>query len=262
MARGSVTVTEAPCSCICAATLSAGESRTSSLCGLNAAPRTAICRPTMEPPHSSRARSTIRTRRRMLIASTSRRKVSAWSAPSSPARAMKARMSLGRQPPPNPRPALRNAAPDPLVQPDRVGQPGHVGPGGLTQLGHRVDEGDLGGQERVRGDLDQLRGRQVGDDLGRAVAERDGVHRVQLLHGGIRRGAALDAVHEPIGSEGVLDGVALAEELRVPQQGCLGRRSRIRSARSSAVPTGTVDLPTTRSPGLRCGSRSSTAAYT
>ena len=47
----------------------------------------------------------------MLIESTSRRKVSAWSAPSSPARAMNARMSLGRQPPPKPSPALRKRRP-------------------------------------------------------------------------------------------------------------------------------------------------------
>ncbi|OUD85812.1 hypothetical protein BC477_15495 [Clavibacter michiganensis subsp. michiganensis] len=47
----------------------------------------------------------------MLMESTSRRNVSAWSAPSSPARAMKARMSLGRQPPPKPIPALRKRRP-------------------------------------------------------------------------------------------------------------------------------------------------------
>ena len=111
IARGSVTVTLAPWSCICAATLSAGESRTSSECGLNATPSTPMRRPTIEPPSSSRARSTIRTRRRMLIESTSRRNVSAWSTPSSPARAMNARMSFGRQPPPNPSPALRKRRP-------------------------------------------------------------------------------------------------------------------------------------------------------
>ena len=110
-ACGSVTETSAPWSCIWAATLSAGESRTSSLSGLNAAPSTATRRPTIDPPQTSRARSTMRTRRRMLIASTSRRKLSAWSTPSSPARAMKARMSLGRQPPPKPSPALRNFRP-------------------------------------------------------------------------------------------------------------------------------------------------------
>ena len=53
----------------------------------------------------------MRERRRRLISSTSRRKVRAWSAPSSPARAMNARMSLGRQPPPKPMPALRNLRP-------------------------------------------------------------------------------------------------------------------------------------------------------
>ena len=68
-------------------------------------------RPTIEPLHTSRARSTIRTRRRILMESTSRRNDSAWSTPSSPARAMNARMSLGRQPPPKPRPAFRNLRP-------------------------------------------------------------------------------------------------------------------------------------------------------
>ncbi len=110
-AAGSVTRTVAPCSCSWAATLSAGESRMSSESGLNAAPRTAIRLPSNDPSQTSRASSTIRIRRRMLMLSTSRRNVSAWSAPSSPARAMKARMSLGRQPPPNPRPALRNLRP-------------------------------------------------------------------------------------------------------------------------------------------------------
>ena len=83
----------------------------SSLLGLNAAPSTATRRPSSEPSHTSRVRSTIRWRRRMLMSSTSRRNVSAWSAPSSPARAMNARMSLGRQPPPKPSPALRNRRP-------------------------------------------------------------------------------------------------------------------------------------------------------
>jgi len=79
--------------------------------GLKAAPRTATRLSTSVPPQCSRARSTIRERRLTLIASISRRNSSASSAPSSPARAMNARMSLGRQPPPNPTPALRNLRP-------------------------------------------------------------------------------------------------------------------------------------------------------
>lgn len=58
------------------ATVSAGESRTSSEFGLNVAPSTVMLRP-MTLPSSSRARSTTRWRRRILIASTSRRNVSA-----------------------------------------------------------------------------------------------------------------------------------------------------------------------------------------
>ena len=42
--------------------------------------------------------------------------------------------------------------------------------GGLADLGHRVDEGDLGGQEGVRGGLHQLGGREVGDHERRALA--------------------------------------------------------------------------------------------
>ena len=55
--------------------------------------------------------STVRSRRRRLISSTSCRNDTAWSTPSSSARAMNARMSLGRQPPPKPSPADRNRRP-------------------------------------------------------------------------------------------------------------------------------------------------------
>ncbi|CAM5242287.1 hypothetical protein SFUMM280S_03168 [Streptomyces fumanus] len=112
MPLGSYTVTWPPWRWICPATFSAGESRTSSESGLKVAPSTATRLPRNGPPPSAwRASSTIWPRWRMLIESISRRKVSAWSAPSSPARAMNARMSLGRQPPPKPIPARRNFRP-------------------------------------------------------------------------------------------------------------------------------------------------------
>ena len=76
-AAGSVTRTVAPCNCNCAATFNAGESRMSSESGLNAAPNTATRFPSNDPSHTSRANSTIRIRRRMLMASTSRKNVSA-----------------------------------------------------------------------------------------------------------------------------------------------------------------------------------------
>nr|KEP24631.1 hypothetical protein DA06_01410 [Georgenia sp. SUBG003] len=103
--------TSAPSPAMLLAMSRAGELRMSSLSGLNAAPRTATRRPVKVPPTATRARWMAWSRRRSLMESTSRRKVRAWSTPSSPARAMKARMSLGRQPPPNPIPARRNFFP-------------------------------------------------------------------------------------------------------------------------------------------------------
>ncbi len=111
----------------------------------------------------------MRTRRRMLMESISRRKASAWSAPSSPARAMKARMSLGRQPPPKPRPALRKRRPIRASYPIASASCVDVRAAGLAHLGHGVDERDLGRQKGIRRGLDQLGGRVVGHDLRHAV---------------------------------------------------------------------------------------------
>ena len=111
IAWGSYTLTWAPARLSAPATANAGESRTSSDSGLNAAPSTVTRASCKEPPHASFTILTSFSRRRRLIASTSRRKVNAWSAPNSPARAINARMSFGRQPPPNPSPALRNFRP-------------------------------------------------------------------------------------------------------------------------------------------------------
>ena len=86
-------------------------------------------------------------------------------------------------------------------------------PAASADVGHGVDEGDLGGEERVGGDLDQLGGGPVGDDDGGAVEDRPGVDGAQQGLGA-RRG---DAEDEPVGVQGVGDGVALAQELRVPR---------------------------------------------
>ena len=180
----------------------------------------------------------MRERRRRLISSTSRRNVRAWSAPSSPARAMNARMSLGRQPPPKPMPALRNLRPIRSSWPIASASWDDVRAGGLADLGHGVDERDLGGQERVGGDLDQLGGREVGDQARRAGGQRCGVHLVQ--QGGVGLGGRPgDAVHEPVRGQGVLDGEALAQELGVPGQA----RPACRRARPAAA---------ARAAGRRC----------
>ena len=101
----------------------------------------------------------------------------------------------------------------------RAGQLGDVAAGGLADLGHRVDEGDLGGEERVGGDLDQLGGGEVGDDhrhlavLGGGQVEDAlvrGVAACALAH------SALDADDDPVGAQHVLDGEALLQELGAP----------------------------------------------
>ena len=112
---------------------------------------------------------------------------------------------------------VEELAPDPVVVADRVGELGDVGAGGLADLGHGVDEGDLGGQERVGRGLDQLGGGVVGDQARGAGGQRAGVHGVEQGDVGLGGGPG-DAVHEPVGGHGVLDGEALAQELGVPGQ--------------------------------------------
>ena len=98
--------------------------------------------------------------------------------------------------------------------PDRVGELHDVGTGGLAELGHRVDEGDLRGEERVGGVLHQLGGREVDHDIGHPVHEDRGERRGELVGVGL----AVDADDEAVGLEGVLHGEALAGELRAPRE--------------------------------------------
>ena len=149
---------------------------------------------------------------------------------------------------------VEEPAADPGVVADRVGELRDVGAAGLADLGHRVDERDLGGQERVRRDLDQLGGRVVGDD--QRGARRPAARRTprRALRSPARRRPGGHAVDQPVRDAG-------CPRPRSPRAGTPGSRpasapgstSAISSASRAAVPTGTVDLPTTRSPGVRCG---------
>ena len=145
----------------------------SSLSGLNAAPRTATRLPSSEPSQTSRASSTMRIRRRMLMLSTSsqegQRLVGAELAGAGHERAD----VLGQAAAAEAEAGVEELAADPVVVADRVGQLLDVGAGGLAQLGHRVDEGDLGGEEGVGRRLHHLGGGVVGDDLrGAALDDR------------------------------------------------------------------------------------------
>ena len=118
---------------------------------------------------------------------------------------------------------VERSASDPLVEADGVGQQGHVASGHLAQLGHRVDEGDLGGQERVRGHLDQLRRGVVHDETGHPSGEDRRVDLVQHGDRGMALVAAVDPVYQPVRLEGVAHREPLPEELGVPRQLLPGR---------------------------------------
>ena len=122
---------------------------------------------------------------------------------------------------------VEEAPADAGVVADRVGELRDVGAGRLAQLGHRVDERDLGGEERVGGDLDQLGGRVVGDDPGRALRHAVS-HRPRRASSAARCAglAVRHAVDQAVGVQRVLDREALAEELRVPHQRRVGLGSR------------------------------------
>jgi hypothetical protein len=96
-----------------------------------------------------------------------------------------------------------------------------VGPGGGAHVGHRVDEGDLGGQEGVRGHLDELRGVHVRHHQRHASVEVGGVDLPEHLLRPLRP----DADEDPVRPHRVCDRSPLAEELRVPRQlGIAGNR--------------------------------------
>ena len=76
-------------------------------------------------------------------------------------------------------PRAQRRAADSWVVAERLGQRHDVGVRGLAHLRHGVDEGDLRGQEGVRGHLDQLRGGQVGGEERRAGRDRVRVHLPQ-----------------------------------------------------------------------------------
>ena len=104
---------------------------------------------------------------------------------------------------------------DARVVAERVGEHRDVGVRRLAHLGDRVDERDLGGQKGVRRHLDELGGLQVGAQERHARVEQRGVELSDRGLGAQR--IRLHPKHDAVGVQGVLDGEALAEELRVPR---------------------------------------------
>ena len=158
--------------------------------------------------------STRRVRRRWLIASISCRNAQRLARAEFRGPGRQGPDVLGQAPAAETQPRAQPRPADPRIAAERVGEAEHVRAGHLADLGHRVDEGDLGGEERVRGDLDHLGGGRVGDQ------ERDPRRqrlRIDLAERGLRA-AGPDAGDDPVRPQGVGDGVAFPEELRVPGQ--------------------------------------------
>ncbi len=115
---------------------------------------------------------------------------------------------------------MQEAAADPGVVRDGLGQVSDVGSGHLADFGHGVDKRDLGGEERVRRDLDKLGGRVVDDDDGSSRVDHRSVDPAQRL---LRRAVGPHAEDEPVRAQRVVDGEALPQELGVPGELYPGR---------------------------------------
>ena len=106
----------------------------------------------------------------------------------------------------------QEAAPDARVEAHPVGHLLDVGSGQLTELGHLIDEADLGRQEGVGAVFDQLGADAVAEEAGGAGAThqcRDPLHGCDVLA----------ADHHPARVPEVLQGGALAEELGKHDEG-------------------------------------------
>ena len=225
----------------------------SSLLGLNAMPSTATRSRPATPPAASRARSITRSRRPRLIASTVRAGGDR-ATPRLAAVARNARMSLGRQPPPKPSPGGQEPAADALVVAEGLRERDHVGAGRVAHLRHRVDEGDLGGQEGVRRHLHQLGCLEIHD-------QRRDARREQAWRRPAQQRASAAARVTPKTRR---SGLQACPGPRSPRAGTpgsrpgrprspAGPRSRTRASSWRAVPDRHRGLADDQAPARRCG---------
>ena len=117
---------------------------------------------------------------------------------------------------------VEELAPDAHVMAQRIGQGRDVPANGLGDLGERIDEGNLRGQEGVGRHLHQFGGLEVGDDQRGVRGQGLGVNLAQDLH----RFGVLRANDQAVRGHGVGHGKAFAQEFRVPGQHDPGIRVR------------------------------------
>ena len=203
----------------------------------------------------------MRARRRMLIASTSPQERQRLADAQLPGPGHERPDVLGQAAAAEAEAGLQEPAADPVVVGQRLGQLRHVRAGRLADLGHGVDEGDLGGQERVGRDLHQLGGGEVGDDERDAGGER---LRVHLAQDAPRPAPTATPTTSRSGCSVSCDGEALAQELRVPGQldprpAGASSGQRARPDRGRARPARWT-CPTIRQGRSRCGASAPIAA--
>ncbi len=193
--------TSAPWACRWSATVRAGELRVSSVPGLNAAPSTAIRLPSTSPPAWSMASSASLGPLAVVDRLDRPDQVAEHPDPELVGAHRQRLDVLGQAAAAEAQPGVEELPADPLVVAERVGQLRDVAAGRLAHLGHRVDEADLGGQERVGRGLDQLRGGEVAAHHRHPVADRERVDLLQqgqgLRRSGCRRPAGPAAACPP-----------------------------------------------------------------
>src|SRR4030081_2509423 len=178
----------------CSAVISGieGASRMSAVLGLKVRPSTATVLPRSTP---AKAEETLRAIARFLISLTvstaSRmRSGTSWSC----AVLISARTSFGKQEPPKASPGMKKLRADAVVEADAARDLLHIGADALAEVGDLVDEGDLGGEERIGGIFDELRGAAAGVEDRRLVEVERAVDLGRDLHGAFVIGADDDAV--------------------------------------------------------------------
>src|SRR4029077_5186377 len=170
-------------------------------------------------------------------------------------------------------PGAQEGRADARVGAEDLRQVPHVSPGSLADLGHRVDERDLRGQECVGGRLGQLGGFQAGGDERGAARERPRVQLPEYLPG--PAGGAAYSGRSTCPARREVTPTKIRSGARVSATALPSRRNSgfhassapgqawLSSAASRrAVPTGTVDLPTTRHGRSSSGASAATQACT
>ena len=139
---------------------------------------------------------------------------------------------------------MQEFAADAAVKPDAARHILHIAADLLAEIGHLVDEGDLGGEERIGGVFDQLADFAAGEQHRRFVE----IERAIDFAHHVARAFGVAADHDAVGAAEILDRRTFAQEFGIGghvEIAHSGRAARMISSTLRLVPTGTVDLVTT-----------------